>query len=118
MPNVAVIQVDLWTLAAAVICAGICLRVLTWRPTENQRHDLLAGLVAWLMAFATGAFALLVGLAPLHGEIVPAVSPPLVVVLAIVLVQLMRSRGNVASFLRVDWSARPWSGSDRRKPTR
>lgn len=112
---VAVIQVDLWTVAAAVICAAICLRVLTWRSTENQRTDLWAAFVAWLLAFSTGGFALLVGMAPLHGELVPAVSPPLVVVLGIVLIQLLRARGNVASFLRVDWSTGPWRGRDRRK---
>lgn len=109
------IQVDLWTVAAAVICAGICLRVLTWRSTENQRTDLLAAFVAWLLAFATGGFGLLVALAPLRGQSVAAVSPLLVVVLGIVLVQLLRARGNVASFLRVNWSTGPWRGPERRK---
>lgn len=112
---VAVIQVDLWTVAAAIICACICARVLTWRAHDNQKTDLVASAIAWLMVFATGGFALQVLLAPLHGNIVPAQSPALVVVLAIVLIQLLRARGNVASFLRVDWSTTPWRGRDRRK---
>lgn len=108
--------VDLWTVAAATMCGAISMRIVCWRRTV-QRYRLGMSLAAWVLAMSSGSYAMYVGLYTLYGRPVPEVSPLLVVILLIVMVQVFRARGNVAAFFRVDWDSR-WSGVERRKAPR
>ncbi|WP_212630696.1 phage holin family protein [Pseudomonas sp. KB-10] len=105
---------DCWTLAAAAICAAISARIFAWCPQPGQQYKLGHSLLAWLMAAASGGYSLSVGLSVLYLQTVAPVSPMLVVILLVVMVQVYRARGNVAAFLRVDWDGH-WTGVERRK---
>lgn len=111
------LSLDVWTLAAAVICAAISARIVAWCPSPGQQYKLGQSLLAWLMAAASGGYTLSVGLSVVYLRPVPAVSPMLVAILLLVMVQVFRVRGNVAAFLRVDWDGK-WSGGERRKASR
>lgn len=94
---------DYWTLAAAVICAAISARIVAWCPQPGQQYKFGHSLLAWLMAAASGGYSLSVGLSVLYLRAVAPVSPMLVFILLVVMAQVYRARGNVASFLRVHW---------------
>lgn len=111
MGSVIAFGVDYWTLAAAAICAAISARIVAWCPQPGQQYKLGQSLLAWLMAAASGGYALSVGLSVVYLRPVPAVSPMLVAILLLVMVQVFRARGNVAAVLRVDWSASHWRDS-------
>ncbi len=109
--------IDFWTLVTAVICGAISLRIVCWKRNGEQ-YKLAQSLAAWLMAACTGAYSLQVALYTLYARQVDPVSPMLVTILLVVMVQVYRARGNVASFFRVDWKRVPWSGVERRRAQR
>lgn len=110
------VMIDLWAVAAAVICSAISIRIVCWKP-KGERYRLGQSLAAWFMAACSGAYALQVGLYTLYARPVAPVSPMLVALLLVVMVQVYRARGNVAAMLRVSWEAR-WSGVERRQTPR
>lgn len=112
-----IIMIDLWTVAAAVICGAINVRIVCWKP-NGERYRLGHSLAAWFMAACTGAYSMQVALYTLYAQPVAPVSPMLVLILLVVAVQVFRARGNVASFFRVEWTDGPWSGAERRKVSR
>lgn len=107
------VLVDLWAVAAAVICGAISGRIVCWKP-NGERYRLGQSLAAWFMAACSGAYALQVGLYTLYARPVAPVSPMLVALLLVVMVQVYRARGNVAAFFRVDWT-HAWNGAERRR---
>ena len=111
------VLIDLWTVAAAAICGAISVRIVCWKP-KGEQYKLAQSLAAWFMAACTGAYSMQVALYTLYARPVAAVSPMIVLILLMVAVQVFRARGNVASFFRVEWSDRPWSGLERRRSPR
>lgn len=117
MGNTIFALVDPWTVAAALICGAISARIVCWRP-NGERYRLGQSLAAWFMAACSGAYALQVGLYTLYARPVAQVSPMLVALLLVIMIQVCRARGNVAAFFRVEWSDAPWSGIERRRSPR
>ncbi len=111
------VLIDLWTVAAAAICGAISVRIVCWKP-RGEQYKLAQSLAAWFLSACTGAYSLQVTLYTLYARPVAPVSPMIVLILLMVAVQVFRARGNVASFFRVEWSDRPWSGLERRRSPR
>ena len=107
------VSLDFWTVAAAAVCGAICMRIVTFRR-GGLVYKLRESLVAWAIAAAAGCYSLSVVLSLLAGRPVEMVSPYLLVILVILMVQLFRARGNVARVLQLDWGG-DWSGAERRK---
>lgn len=99
---------DPMTWATALLCAAICVRLLTYRR-KDARHRVGISFMAWVLAAACGcqAIASLFGLYQVD-------SPFVLVVLAVLCGLVFLARGNVASILRLDWSP-AWNGRDRRR---
>lgn len=106
-------MVDHWTLIAAALCGAICMRIMSYQR-EGARYRALVSLLAYILAMGTGCFALSVTVAAISGQYVNAVSPFLLVVLAVMLVLVYRAKGNVAQILRMEWTGK-WDGRDRRQ---
>lgn len=98
-------MVDPWTLAAAVMCGAICLRIVSYQRGP-ARYRPGVSLLAWALAVGTGCYALSVSLALIGGQALPAISPFLLIVLGAVLMLVYRARGNVARIIQLDWPDR------------
>ncbi|MCY1277441.1 putative 3TM holin [compost metagenome] len=107
------VHLDVWTMAAALICSAICARIVTYHRGA-AKYKVGFSLMAWVLAAPTGCYSASVVLTTLAGRAVDPVSPLLVVVLLVLAVQVFLARGNVANVLRLSWD-QPWSGIDRRR---
>ncbi|MCY1442434.1 putative 3TM holin [compost metagenome] len=102
---------DPWTLAAASVCAAICMRIACYRR-EGARYRVGVSLLAYLLAVGTGCFSLTVVIDVLRGYAhLHTVSPWLLLVLMVVAILIYRAKGNVARII----SEAPWNGVDRRR---
>ncbi|EQM71117.1 hypothetical protein L682_31550 [Aquipseudomonas alcaligenes OT 69] len=107
---------DLWTLLAALSCAAIFIRIITWRHA-GERYRFWIGLCAYALAVCTGCFALTVLLEFLAAKPIEPVSPWLALVLVWLSVLVWLARGNVARIVQVNWTSH-WDGIDRRRARR
>ncbi|EQM67124.1 phage holin family protein [Pseudomonas sp. zfem005] len=104
---------DLWTLLAALSCAAIFIRIITWRHA-GERYRLGIGFCAYALAVCTGCFPLTVLLEFLAGKPIEPVSPWLSLVLVWLAVLVILARGNVARIVQLNWASH-WDGVDRRR---
>jgi CHASE2 domain-containing sensor protein len=103
---------DHWTLIAAAICAAIFTRIMAYQR-EGARYRAFVSFLAYVLAMSTGCFALSVSVAAVTGKPIPATSPFLLAVLAVMLVLVYRAKGNIATIMRMDWTGK-WDGHNRR----
>lgn len=86
-------------IAATLTCSlGICVRLLTYRPSAGSRHRRGIAFCAWVLIASTGSQAAQILLQDARAT----PSAWQLVLLAVLLIALCRARGNLARLFGVD----------------